>query len=60
MNKNLEKIAETTDELESLLYSLTLPMSAEFHVRQIKKTIPKKIEKIRKAIIEESGENPWE
>jgi hypothetical protein len=60
MNENLEKIAQTADELDSLMGSLMLPMPDELHIEQIKEILPEKIKAIKEAIIDEIGENPWE
>ena len=59
-NQNLERIAQTVDELESLIAVLALPMPAEFHVDQMRNVLPLKVQVIKEAIIKESGENPWE
>ena len=59
MNQNLDKIAELSDELESLAGALQLPMPADFHVQQLKRQLPEKVKELRTAVIAETGENPW-
>ncbi len=60
MTENLERIAELTDELENLVHAMNIPMPASFHLEQLKKQLPIKINLIRSYITDETGENPWE
>jgi len=62
MKENLEslgKLAELIDSIENLTYSLNIPMPADFHVVQMKKVLPEKIEELKSVFTEISGENPW-
>lgn len=60
MTENLEQIAKTASELESLIGAMEIPMPADFHLLQLKTLLPEKVKAIKQAIINETGENPWE
>jgi hypothetical protein len=60
MTNNLDRIACITDDLESLAAGLNIPMSASFHVDQLRKILPENVQELKDAIVDETGENPWE
>jgi hypothetical protein len=37
-----------------------MPLPAEMHVNQLKQLLPEKVEKLKKAYVALTGENPWE
>lgn len=47
MNDNYEKLGTLIDDIESLSFALQLNMPAEFHVRQLKKALPKKVQEMK-------------
>jgi len=59
MSDNLNKIGMLTDRLDNLIKALELPIPAKMHVEIIERILPDIRDDIRKAIIAESGENPW-
>lgn len=55
-----EKIGELADRLDNLLAATNLPLSPEFHLRQVKVGL-EEISKELKAIYKEiTGESPWD
>lgn len=60
MNLNLMTIAELTDRLDNLIHALELDIPAQMHVEIMQTVLPEIRTKIRKALIEETGEDPWE
>lgn len=60
MEDKFEKLGQLIDSIDSLAHGLNLPMSAEFHLEQLKKILPQKVEALKESFVELSGENPWE
>ena len=59
MTKQYEKLGQLIDSIENLSCALNIPMSAEFHVNQLKQILPEKVASLKEAFIEITGENPW-
>lgn len=59
MEDKFEKLGQLIDSIDSLAHGLNLPMSAEFHIEQLKKILPQKVEALKESFVELSGENPW-
>lgn len=55
-----EKLGLAIDRLENMAAALTLPLPAEMHVDQFRKTLPEIIKELKEGFIEATGENPWE
>lgn len=55
-----EKLGQAIDKVESLACGLNLPISAEMHLEQLKKALPKLVDELKEGFIEITGENPWE
>jgi len=60
MNDKYENLGQLIDDIDSLAHGLSLPMSADFHVQQLKIILPEKVEEFKKIFVEITGENPWE
>jgi hypothetical protein len=60
MNDNYEELGMLIDDIESLSFALQLNMPAEFHVQQLKKALPEKVQKMKDVFVKITGENPWE
>ena len=60
MSDPFEKLGTLIDDIESLSFGLQLNMSAEFHVEQLKKILPTKVEELKETYVEITGDNPWE
>jgi hypothetical protein len=60
MEDKFEKLGQLIDSIDSLTHALSLPMSADFHVQQLKVILPEKVEELKEVFIEITGENPWE
>jgi hypothetical protein len=60
MDDKFEKLGKEIDRLENLFYAMNIPMPAQFHVDQLKKSLPAIIENLKQSFTEISGENPWE
>ncbi len=59
MEDKYETLGQLIDDLDDLTYALNIPMSDEFHVKQLKKILPKKVQDLKEVFIEITGENPW-
>lgn len=44
----IEEIGEIADELDNLYHATMMPMPADFHLKQIKKSLPEKIKRLKK------------
>ena len=60
MNDNYEELGILIDDIESLSFALQLNMPTEFHVQQLKKTLPEKVKALKEVFVKITGENPWE
>jgi len=60
MNDNYEELGALIDDIESLSFALQLNMPAEFHVQQLKKELPEKVQEMKDVFVKITGENPWE
>lgn len=60
MEEKFEILGQLIDSLESLACGLVLPLGADFHINQLKKILPEKVEEFKKVFVELSGENPWD
>lgn len=60
MEDNFEELGQLIDEMDTLTYSLQLPLSADIHVQMIKEILPEKVKRFKEVFIKISGENPWE
>jgi hypothetical protein len=56
----VEKLGELIDSIDSLACALELPMSAFVHVQQMKILLPEKVQEMKDAFIDITGENPWD
>jgi len=59
MEDNFEKLGQLIDSIENLAHGLNIPMPSDFHVSQLKKLLPKKVEELKAVFVEITGENPW-
>lgn len=60
MEEKFETLGQIIDEIDNLAHGLVLPMSADFHIQQLKKLLPEKVEKLKRSFVEIAGENPWD
>jgi hypothetical protein len=60
MNVEFERLGMLIDDLESLCCGLNIPMSADFHVEQLKEILPKKVQQFKEVFENLTGENPWD
>lgn len=54
-----DEFAEVIETIDNLLGALELPMSAEFHVKQMKCELKEVSAKLKQIYVEEKDENPW-
>lgn len=61
MNDNMNEIGEVADTLMNLTAMLGVPgIPARIHIESLRELLPEAAEKLKKAVIAEIGENPWE
>jgi hypothetical protein len=60
MEAKYETLGQLIDSLESLAYGIDIPMSADFHIQQLKNILPQMVIDFKKSFVEITGENPWE
>lgn len=60
MDNKFEKLGQLIDSIDSLVHALSIPMSAEFHIQQLKTILPEKVKELKESFIEIAGENPWD
>lgn len=54
-----DELAEVIDTIDNLLGALEIPMSADFHVKQIKYELKEVSDKLKRIYVEEEDEDPW-
>lgn len=59
MNDKFETLGQIIDSIESLVYSLNLPLPPQMHVEQMRVALPEKVEELKSVFVEITGENPW-
>ena len=60
MEPEFEKLGILIDDLENLVSALNIPMSADFHVEQLKEILPEKVREFKEVYENLTGENPWD
>lgn len=60
MEDKFETLGQLIDELDTLTYSLQIPMDNTLHVEMLRDILPDKVGKLKKTFIKITGENPWE
>lgn len=60
MEDKFEELGQLIDSIDNLASGLNVPMSAEFHLQQLKSILPEKVKEFKKSFVEISGENPWD
>ena len=55
-----DALGQDIDTLDNLAHALLLPMPAEFHVKQLKSSLPELIEKMKNHFADAFGWDPWE
>lgn len=56
----LEELGRLVDQLDAVTYSVKLPVPAHIHIEGLLGTITDVRDKLKKFVIEKSGDNPWE
>lgn len=59
-NDDFEELGLLVDQLDAVTYSAKLPVPAHIHVEGLLGTITDVRDKLKKFVIEKSGENPWD
>ena len=61
MNENLDEIGQVADTLDSLAAAMNglVSLPAKTHLEVLKKAIPEASLRIKKAVMAETKENPW-
>lgn len=55
----VEALGLLIDKLDNYSHALKLPMSSDFHVKQLKECLPGLVSDFKKAFKAVTGENPW-
>lgn len=55
-----EELGMTIDRVNNVYHALSIPMPAEFHLKQMKELIPEIVTELKKGFVDLTGENPWE
>lgn len=55
-----DDLGRDIDRLDNLYHATNLPMSADFHLKQLREALPEVIEDLKKHYAAAFGENPWE
>ena len=58
--KYSEDLAELADRIDNLRCGLDIPMSPEFHIKQMKVELEVLSKDLKELYIKETGENTWE
>jgi hypothetical protein len=57
---DFERLGLLIDSIDSLACGLNIPMTAEFHIQQLKTILPKKVKELKESFVKITGENPWD
>lgn len=60
MEEKFEKLGQLIDSLDNIVHALNIPMTDNFHVKQIKVILPVKVDEFKKLFVEITGDNPWD
>lgn len=60
MENKYENLGQLIDELDTLTYSLNLPIGDKVNVEMLKEILPEKVKRFKEVFIEITNENPWE
>jgi len=60
MEEKYEILWELIDDMDSLAHGLDIPMEAEFHVKQMKIMLHKKVKDFKKVYVDITWEDPWD
>lgn len=55
-----DQLGRDIDTLDNLAHALLLPMPADFHVRQLKESLPELVKSMKAHFAAIAGWNPWE
>ena len=55
-----DEFAEIIERIDNLRGALEIPMTAEFHVNQMKCELEEVSAKLKRIYVEEEDDNPWE
>jgi hypothetical protein len=58
--KQEDALGQDIEALDNLAHALLLPMPADFHVRQLKESLPELVEKFKNHYADAFGWDPWE
>ena len=54
-----EDIGFAADSLDNLIHAMALPMPADFHLRQLRVSLPVIRDRLRADFVAATGDNPW-
>ena len=60
MEDNYEELGQLINSLESLQYSLNLPIGDKIHVEMFKSILPEKVKELKDLFVKITNQNPWE
>lgn len=55
-----EEIGQEIDKIDNILAAMELPMSAEFHLEQLKKQLPEISKNLKGLYVELTDNSPWD
>lgn len=55
-----DALGQDIERLDNLAHALLLPMPPDFHVKQLKESLPKVVAEFKKHYAAAFGWNPWE
>jgi hypothetical protein len=59
-DEQLNQVGEIADTLDNLLAASTLPMSAQFHLNQLRAGMKDASRQLKQIVTKVGGLNPWE
>lgn len=58
--EQIEELGQIADTVDNLAGAMQLGMPAQFHLDQLKVLLPQVADRIKKLVVDISGDNPWE
>jgi hypothetical protein len=55
----LTALGEQADRIDSLVAGLVMPLPAQFHLDQLREILPDISNRIKRLVVQTSGEDPW-
>ena len=57
---SMEELGKASDTIDNLLGAMQLPLPAQLHLDQLRRSLPEIRDTMRRVYVERTGDNPWD